>query len=154
MTKNNCDVSAVEFAKALRLTNNVVEHLSFTVPRIKSELFQDDLFPPTRVVWSSTMTANEWFSGKDKISKFISLQPEGMECCEFFWNFFFKGFDLIIYFILVSSQNTVSSTPVSKKNDVTQQHIINSQNRLGYTDVGGFTKSKQEEVCVEGTCNI
>lgn len=35
LTKNHCDVSSVEFAKALRLTNNTVEPLSFTVPRIK-----------------------------------------------------------------------------------------------------------------------
>jgi coronin-7 len=33
--KNVCDVSNVEFAKALRLTNNTIEPLSFTVPRIK-----------------------------------------------------------------------------------------------------------------------
>lgn len=35
LTKNHCDVTAVEFAKALRLTNNTIEPLSFTVPRIK-----------------------------------------------------------------------------------------------------------------------
>lgn len=35
LTKNYCDVSSVEFAKALRLTNNCIEPLSFTVPRIK-----------------------------------------------------------------------------------------------------------------------
>lgn len=35
LTKNHCDVSAVEFAKAFRLTNNTVEPISFTVPRIK-----------------------------------------------------------------------------------------------------------------------
>lgn len=35
LPKNICDVSNVEFAKALRLTNNTIEPLSFTVPRIK-----------------------------------------------------------------------------------------------------------------------
>lgn len=43
LTKNHCDVSAVEFAKAFRLTNNTIEPLSFTVPRIKvqnSEIIQ------------------------------------------------------------------------------------------------------------------
>lgn len=79
LTKNHCDVASVEFAKALRLTNNAIEPLSFTVPRIKSELFQDDLFPPTRVVWIPTMTAEEWFNINDKKPKKISLQPEGME---------------------------------------------------------------------------
>lgn len=35
LTKNHCDVSSVEFAKAYRLTNSIIEPLSFTVPRIK-----------------------------------------------------------------------------------------------------------------------
>lgn len=35
LPKNVCDVSSVEFAKALRLTNNTIEPISFTVPRIK-----------------------------------------------------------------------------------------------------------------------
>lgn len=80
LPKNQCDVTIVEFAKAFRLTNSAVEPLSFTVPRIKSELFQDDLFPPTRVTWLPTMSSSEWFGGKDKKVPKISLQPEGMEC--------------------------------------------------------------------------
>lgn len=35
LQKNQCDVSSVEFAKCYRLTNNSIEPLSFTVPRIK-----------------------------------------------------------------------------------------------------------------------
>ncbi|XP_055910299.1 coronin-7 isoform X4 [Eupeodes corollae] len=80
LTKNHCDVASVEFSKAYRLTNTTIEPLSFTVPRIKSELFQDDLFPPTLVTWVPTMTADDWFSLNDKKPKKISLQPEGMEC--------------------------------------------------------------------------
>nr|CAI5857096.1 unnamed protein product [Callosobruchus analis] len=79
LPKNVCDVSNVEFAKALRLTNNSIEPLSFTVPRIKTDLFQDDLFPKTRVTWKPTLTSTEWFSGKDKLPERISLKPEGMD---------------------------------------------------------------------------
>ncbi|XP_037813204.1 coronin-7 isoform X2 [Lucilia sericata] len=79
LTKNHCDVASVEFCKAYRLTNTTIEPLSFTVPRIKSELFQDDLFPPTRVTWLPTMSAEEWFLSNDKKAKKISLQPEGMD---------------------------------------------------------------------------
>ncbi|KAM7349682.1 coronin isoform 2-T5 [Cochliomyia hominivorax] len=79
LTKNHCDVASVEFCKAYRLTNTTIEPLSFTVPRIKSELFQDDLFPPTRVTWLPTMSAEEWFLSNDKKPKKISLQPEGMD---------------------------------------------------------------------------
>lgn len=80
LMKNQCNVAAVEFAKALRLTNNTIEWLSFTVPRLKSELFQDDLFPATRVTWKPSMTAEEWFdvNVKDKLAIRMSLQPEGM----------------------------------------------------------------------------
>lgn len=53
------------------------------LPHTQSELFQDDLFPLTRVTWSPTMTSDEWCSGaKDKKVKKISLQPDGMECCK------------------------------------------------------------------------
>ncbi|CAH0770610.1 unnamed protein product [Bemisia tabaci] len=78
LPKIYCDVGAVEFAKALRLTNSSIEPLSFTVPRIKTELFQDDLFPPTRVTWKPTITAAEWFSGRDKPCPRISLKPSEM----------------------------------------------------------------------------
>uniref|UniRef100_A0A1B0D9H7 Coronin n=1 Tax=Phlebotomus papatasi TaxID=29031 RepID=A0A1B0D9H7_PHLPP len=80
LPKNQCNVAIVEFARALRLTNNIIEWLSFTVPRLKSELFQDDLFPPTRVTWAPSLSAREWFANKDKAPSKVSLQPEGMAC--------------------------------------------------------------------------
>lgn len=79
LPKNKCDVAGVEFASALRLTNNTIEPLSFTVPRIKSELFQDDLFPPTRVTWEPALTSAEWFNGVNKQALRISLKPPGMD---------------------------------------------------------------------------
>ncbi|KRF80721.1 coronin-7 isoform X4 [Drosophila virilis] len=79
LTKNHCDVASVEFSKAYRLTNTTIEPLSFTVPRIKSELFQDDLFPPTRITWSATLSAEDWFACNDKIAAKVSLKPEGMD---------------------------------------------------------------------------
>lgn len=102
LPKNVCNISGVEFAKALRLTNNTIKPVSYTVPRIKvselllkiitspkiqlyfqSELFQDDLFPPTRVIWEVTLEASEWFEGSTKQPRRVSLKPEGMDCCEF-----------------------------------------------------------------------
>ncbi|KAH8396307.1 hypothetical protein KR222_007695 [Zaprionus bogoriensis] len=79
LTKNHCDVASVEFSKAYRLTNTTIEPLSFTVPRIKSELFQDDLFPPTRITWSATLSADDWFAYNDKAAAKVSLKPEGMD---------------------------------------------------------------------------
>ena len=42
----------------------------------QSELFQEDLFPPTQSDEHS-LTADEWFDGKDADPKKISLRPEG-----------------------------------------------------------------------------
>lgn len=80
LPKLACNVGEVEFAKAFRLTTTTVEPLSFKVPRLRSELFQDDLFPDTRVTWQPVMTSAEWFSGMSRPLKLLSLRPFGMEC--------------------------------------------------------------------------
>lgn len=54
---------------------------------MQSELFQDDLFPPTTVTWTPTMTAEEWYGNKDKKPRKVSLQPTGMDsrkCCNIY----------------------------------------------------------------------
>ena len=66
LPKNILDVKNVEFSRAYRLTNTTIEPISFTVPRVKTTFFQDDLFPDTRVTWDATVTAQEWFSGSKK----------------------------------------------------------------------------------------
>lgn len=73
-----CNVRNVEFARVLRLVGTVVEPIAFTVPRIKIEFFQDDLFPDSRVSWEPTMSAEEWLGGMNKNPKRISWMPEGM----------------------------------------------------------------------------
>ncbi|KOC65257.1 Coronin-7 [Habropoda laboriosa] len=127
LPKNKCDVASVEFASALRLTNNTIEPLSFTVPRIKSELFQDDLFPPTKVTWKPTMTAIEWFNGANKQAYRISLKPPGMDN-------------------LTESQGQgVVTAPVVAKQQSTTPFSVSAQpfTRLGWNpDV----KAKQEEI--------
>ncbi|XP_066594127.1 coronin-7 isoform X2 [Prorops nasuta] len=126
LPKNKCDVASVEFASALRLTNNTIEPLSFTVPRIKSELFQDDLFPPTKVTWKPTMTAAEWFSGANKQASRISLKPPGMECLS----------DQV--------QSVITAPPPQSVKQSQSAFSISSQpfNRMSSWDV----KAKQEEL--------
>lgn len=90
LPKNACDVRKVEFAKAYRLTDKTIEPVSFTVPRVKTNFFQgaalfvslhfemntyvsvvrlllDDIFPPTKALWEPAISAEEWFSGKDRL---------------------------------------------------------------------------------------
>lgn len=130
LPKNVCDVQNVEFAKAYRLTNNSIEPLSFTVPRIKTELFQDDLFPPTRVTWISTYTSAEWFNNKDKAVQRISLKPEGM--------------DLLSDSLPQSNQEnrTVSKSASSPFIGTSKPY-----NKLAWNaELSGQTKHKQEEI--------
>ncbi|XP_055618572.1 coronin-7 isoform X2 [Toxorhynchites rutilus septentrionalis] len=125
--KNQCDVASVEFAKAQRLTNGTIEPLSFTVPRIKSELFQDDLFPPTKVLWEPTLSAAEWFNGKDKPVARVSLQPEGMDT-------------------LSSIQpNVAAQTPAKKGGDNINQ-IIGQQTQFNKAWSADLVRSKQDEI--------
>ncbi|KAK8721825.1 hypothetical protein OTU49_012588 [Cherax quadricarinatus] len=78
LPKIMCDVRQVEFCKALRLTSSILEPLSFTVPRVKTELFQDDIFPPTFVSWEPVMTAAEWLGDTNRPPRTLSLQPSDM----------------------------------------------------------------------------
>ncbi|XP_062539455.1 coronin-7 isoform X3 [Armigeres subalbatus] len=126
LPKNQCDVASVEFAKAQRLTNGTVEPLSFTVPRIKSELFQDDLFPPTKTLWEPTLLAAEWFAGRDKPAVRISLQPEGMDS-------------------LSSIQpNVTTPTPAKKSENINQ--IIGQQTQFNKAWSADLVRSKQDEI--------
>ncbi|XP_060082621.1 coronin-7-like [Ylistrum balloti] len=79
LPKITCNPKEVEFARAWRLTSTSVEPVSFTVPRVKMEYFQDDLFPDTQVTWEPTMTSAEWISGLNNQPRTISVQPAGMK---------------------------------------------------------------------------
>jgi coronin-7 len=76
--KNAMNVRDVEFARAYRLTVNAIIPISFTVPRVKSTFFQDDIFPPTRVLWAPSSSGSAWLEGKDANPAWISLQPADM----------------------------------------------------------------------------
>ena len=75
--KTTVNVKDVEIARAYKLTQTTIEPISFTVPRTKKELFQDDIYTPTLSSEPSN-DAQTWFNGIDKAPKEISLQPAGM----------------------------------------------------------------------------
>lgn len=77
------DVRKVEFAKFVRLCKTTAEILSVSVPRIKIQYFQDDIFQNTRVTWKPTVTSEEWLDGKERHTEWISLQPADMRKCKF-----------------------------------------------------------------------
>ncbi|KAJ1372689.1 hypothetical protein KIN20_034904 [Parelaphostrongylus tenuis] len=76
--KKMCDVMAVEFQRAWRITEKAIEQLIFRVPRVKKDMFQSDLFPDALVTWRPVMTADEWLAGSTKAPHFESLKPDGV----------------------------------------------------------------------------
>lgn len=70
--KTACDIPSCEIASFLKVTNNCVEPIHFTVPR-KSEMFQDDIFPDTAGPEPS-LTAAAWLGGENKDPILISLE--------------------------------------------------------------------------------
>ncbi|XP_072171377.1 coronin-7-like [Diadema setosum] len=79
LPKTVCVVKDVEFMRALMLTKTTIEPIHFTLPRVKKEYFQDDVFPDTTVTWEPLLSASDWFSGKDAEPRKICLCPEGMK---------------------------------------------------------------------------
>ena len=72
--KRALDVMNCETARMLKLTpNDGVQQLRFTVPR-KSEMFQEDIFPPT-YAGVPAHTADEWREGSSKSPVTMSLNP-------------------------------------------------------------------------------
>lgn len=71
--KRGLNVNECEIARALKLTANMMEPISFRVPR-KSDIFQEDLYPPT-YAGEPSLSAEEWSSGQDAEPKTVSLGP-------------------------------------------------------------------------------
>ncbi|XP_060116641.1 coronin-7 [Heteronotia binoei] len=78
LPKSECDVREVEVARALRLRHSSIEPITFRVPRVKKEFFQDDLFPATEVWWEPALSAAAWLAGSDGQHRKVSLQPKAM----------------------------------------------------------------------------
>ncbi|KAG0049454.1 Coronin-like protein crn1 [Gryganskiella cystojenkinii] len=72
MPKRALNVNECEIARAYKVSNGIVEPISFTVPR-KSDSFQADLFPDT-IGDEASLTADAWFGGETAGPKLISLE--------------------------------------------------------------------------------
>ncbi|KAI9028534.1 hypothetical protein DFJ74DRAFT_765474 [Hyaloraphidium curvatum] len=77
--KTAVDVTKVEVAKCWRLTSQNIELVSFTLPRSRTDVFQDNLYPPTRDVSKPAVeSASTWFGGEDGETARVSLKPADM----------------------------------------------------------------------------
>lgn len=72
MPKRGVNIHENEVTRAFKTVNdNYIEPISFIVPR-RSELFQDDIYPPTTGL-KPAMSPSEWFAGKEVIPPKISM---------------------------------------------------------------------------------
>ncbi|KAK2563477.1 Coronin-7 [Acropora cervicornis] len=79
LPKTVCDIKKVEFARAVKLNKTSIDLITFQVPRVKMEYFQDDLFPPSRAWWEPALTSSQWFAGENGQQKKLFLKPADMK---------------------------------------------------------------------------
>jgi coronin-7 len=78
LPKLSVDVTSIEIIKGLRITNNCIETVSVTVPRVKKEFFQDDIFVPTIDFERSVLSIEEFWKGKQLTFVQQSMCPKNM----------------------------------------------------------------------------
>jgi len=131
LPKQVCQVRDVEFARFITLTSSSIEPLSFTVPRVKNDYFQDDLFPPTRILWEPSMSAAEWFAGSNTPPKKLDLKPEDMET--------------------LSSLKAQSTTPTSATGPSMEAAVVsnNASNKSGFMSAVSARKEREKGAQLE-----
>lgn len=104
--KSALDVAKVEVARCWRLVGNGIEEVSFTLPRTRTEYFQDAVYPDTKDLGKPAVdSAKAWFEGDNGTVSRISLKPENMAS-------------------LSEQSSTVSVNTSSKEQPVSQRSLI------------------------------
>jgi coronin-1B/1C/6 len=70
--RRNCNVSINEILRLYQVTGTQLRPLSFQVPR-KSDLFQDDLYPPCRGD-EANLSCSDWLAGENATPKLVNLE--------------------------------------------------------------------------------
>ena len=65
-----------------RLTSSSIDKISFKVPRLHKDHFQDDIFCPTIDNEHPYLSAKDWLNGSIPSLKLIDLRPSGMPLCK------------------------------------------------------------------------
>jgi len=75
--RSSLNVMAVECSRMLKLCQDSLRTLHWRTPRTRTDVFQDDIFQPSRDIRNPLMTTNEWEDGASEVFPMIDLQPEG-----------------------------------------------------------------------------
>jgi coronin-7 len=87
LPKRYCNVENIEimigyrYYCLTRLLQQSVERFTVTVPRLKKEFFQDDIFQPTFDVEKPLLSADQWISGKDCEPIWLDLNTSNRPLC-------------------------------------------------------------------------
>lgn len=79
LPKRFVDTKRCEIVRFYRLSEKAtIEPISMIVPR-KSEMFQEDIYPPVVDHCTPSMTAEEWKSGKNTLQRYYVFNEQGTE---------------------------------------------------------------------------
>jgi len=110
LPRRYCDVNINEILRIYKITKNTVKPLQFQVPR-KSDMFQDDLFPPCRGD-EPALTKDEWFGGADATPKLISLVSG-----------FTSSAKAPVFHKIDTTEKELSPTELKKENEALQKRV-------------------------------
>ncbi|PWN51165.1 DUF1900-domain-containing protein [Violaceomyces palustris] len=81
LDKKHVDPRKVEIAVSFRLCKGEIQRVSWCIPRLRLEYFQDDIFVPTRDVSKPLREAKDWLDGNLTCTEpvYLDLCPEGMK---------------------------------------------------------------------------
>ncbi|KAI8620323.1 hypothetical protein BC830DRAFT_1164676 [Chytriomyces sp. MP71] len=132
--KERCNVKEVEIAKCYRLFSSGIEVVSFKLPRLRKEYFQDDVFPVLRA--AQPISVEAWLADGTKRleTRDVDLCPEGMELLSNV-----KGS------LTPPSQVRNSTTvAVGLSEEKKKQAAMEQMKRLAMADDGEMPQDKQE----------
>eukprot|EP01104_Vermistella_antarctica_P006127 TRINITY_DN1685_c2_g2_i1.p1 TRINITY_DN1685_c2_g2~~TRINITY_DN1685_c2_g2_i1.p1 ORF type:complete len:976 (-),score=325.29 TRINITY_DN1685_c2_g2_i1:639-3518(-) len=79
LPKQSCNVAKPELMRMLKLTpKGAIIPITFTVPRTRTEFFQDDLFPPVDDTATTSISPSSFFAGQNAAPNSLNLCPAGM----------------------------------------------------------------------------
>lgn len=82
LPKRYCNVGGIEIMTGYRLLQQSIETFSVTVPRLKREYFQDDIYSLTRDLENPILSAEEWMKGTEIELRWIDLNVKNMPLCK------------------------------------------------------------------------
>ena len=71
------NVMSVEVSRMLKLSTESLRTLHWRTPRTRSDLFQDDIFGPSRDTSAALMEVVDWEDKQDDMFPTLRIQPEG-----------------------------------------------------------------------------